>query len=137
MYVMQSLPSQQQALAGGIFNMLVRLSTTIALGISTAVYSSVAETPAGVADPMLGYTRAFQVSVALSGASVFFLPFIKLGTQGNWKEEEDVSRVENGKGRGEESRSVGVSDKSAGMSPPPPPPAPGQAVLVEKDGEKA
>ncbi|KAL5343903.1 hypothetical protein BJX70DRAFT_2559 [Aspergillus crustosus] len=41
MYIMQSLPPHQQSLAAGIFNMFIRLGTTIGLGISTAVYSSV------------------------------------------------------------------------------------------------
>ncbi|KAH8884833.1 hypothetical protein GQ53DRAFT_661204 [Thozetella sp. PMI_491] len=87
MYVMQSLPSHQQALAGGIFNTLFRLGSAIALGISTAVFSSVAATDAGRADPMLPYTRAFQVSIGLSCSALLFLPFIKLGTQGHTTHE--------------------------------------------------
>ncbi|KAL2133539.1 hypothetical protein VTI74DRAFT_2192 [Chaetomium olivicolor] len=83
MYVMQSLPSHQQALAGGIFNTLFRLGAAIALGVSTAVFTSVAGTPEAVADPMLPYCRAFQVSVGLSAGSFLFLPFVRLGTQGH------------------------------------------------------
>ena len=83
MYVMQSLPSHQQSLAGGIFNTMIRLCSTVSLGITTAVFSSTAISPAGEADPMLKFTRAWQVSLAMAGVSVFFLPFIKLGTQGN------------------------------------------------------
>ncbi len=82
MYVMQSLPSSQQGLAGGIFNTIIRLCTTVALGIETAVFSSVAGTAEGMADPMLKFTRAFQVSVAFAAAGVLFVPFIRLGTQG-------------------------------------------------------
>lgn len=80
---MQSLPTHQQGLAGGIFNMLFRLSTAVALGISTAVYTSVKGTNAGIENPMLPYTKTFYVSIALSGFSVLFLPFVRLGTQGN------------------------------------------------------
>ena len=84
MYVMQSLPSHQQALAGGIFNTLVRLSNVVAMGITTAVFSSVAVTPEGMADPTLKFTRAWQASIGMAGASLLFLPFLKgLGTQGN------------------------------------------------------
>ena len=68
MYVMQAFPSHQQALAGGIFSTLFRLGSAVALGISTAVFSSVKGTRAGMADPMLPYTRAFQVSIALRAA---------------------------------------------------------------------
>ncbi|KAF3007055.1 hypothetical protein E8E14_003030 [Neopestalotiopsis sp. 37M] len=83
MYVMSSLPPHQQSLAGGIFNVVIRLSSTAVMGITTAVFSSVELTPAGMADPMLKYTRTFQACVALAGASVLFAPFIRLGTQGN------------------------------------------------------
>lgn len=89
MYVMQSLPSHQQALAGGIFNTMVRLCSTLALGISTAVYGGVEQTEAGRQDPMLGYTRALQVSVALAAAGILFVPFIRVGTQGNDRLEDD------------------------------------------------
>lgn len=83
MYVMQSLPSHQQALAGGIFNTVFRLGAAIALGASTAVYSWASATPQGMADPMVPYAKAFQVSVGLSAGSFLFLPFVRLGTQGH------------------------------------------------------
>lgn len=90
MYVMQSLPSHQQALAGGIFSTIFRLGSAVALGISTAVFTSVkGSADAGTAtatlngqDPMLPYTRAFQVSIALGAVSFLFLPFVRVGTQG-------------------------------------------------------
>ncbi|KAI0840783.1 MFS general substrate transporter [Hypoxylon sp. FL0890] len=88
MYVMQSLPKHQQSLAGGIFNVVIRLSNAAVMGISTAVYSSVELTAEGMADPMLKFTRTFQVSVAFAAASVLFAPFIRLGTQGNHPKEE-------------------------------------------------
>ncbi|KAF4459173.1 major facilitator superfamily [Fusarium albosuccineum] len=53
MYVMQSLPIEQQSLAGGIFNMLIRLGSTIAIGVSTAVYSSVEAAQAEGADTVV------------------------------------------------------------------------------------
>lgn len=117
MYVMQSLPSHQQALAGGIFNTLFRLGAAIALGITTAVYSSVAATPAGIADPMLPYTRVFQVGIAMSGVSFFFLPFVRIGTQGhagNGGQTEEESGNENTSGNG--SGSEGEKGQSSGSS---------------------
>ena len=58
MYVMQALPSHQQSLAGGIFNMLIRLGSTIAIGISTAVYSSVEKTQGENGDIIVQIGRA-------------------------------------------------------------------------------
>lgn len=83
MYVLQSLPSHQQSLAGGIFNVVIRLSNTAVLGISTAIFSSVQTTPAGIADPILKYARTFQSTIALAAVGVLISPFIRLGTQGN------------------------------------------------------
>ena len=85
---MQSLPSNQQSLAGGIFSMLQRLGGTIALGISTAAYSSVAKAQAPGSDVDLPYQRAFNVSIGLAGLGCLLLPFIKLGTQGNTTDKE-------------------------------------------------
>ncbi|XDG09462.1 hypothetical protein ABKA04_009077 [Annulohypoxylon sp. FPYF3050] len=87
MYVMQSLPKHQQSLAGGIFNVVIRLANAAIMGISTAVFSSIELTPESVNNPMLKFTRTFQVSVAFAGVSVLFAPFIKLGTQGNHPKE--------------------------------------------------
>ncbi|KAK1836377.1 major facilitator superfamily domain-containing protein [Podospora conica] len=85
MYVMQSLPSHQQALAGGIFNTIFRLAAAISLGISTAVYTSFAGKTEVLEDPMLPYAKAFQVCIGLGAASFLFLPFVRLGTQGHSK----------------------------------------------------
>ncbi|KAI0132247.1 major facilitator superfamily domain-containing protein [Xylariales sp. AK1849] len=99
MYVMSSLPTHQQSLAGGIFNVVIRLSNTVVMGMTTAVFSSVELTSEGMADPMVKYTRTFQACVALAGLGLLFVPFIRLGTQGNTP--KDVTIVSN------------TSDKSA------------------------
>lgn len=88
---MQSLPTHQQALAGGIFNMLIRLGCTIAIGISTAVYSSVEEALPEGGDVFKPYKMAFYVSVGLAALSCFFVPFMRIGTQGNAPVEEAAS----------------------------------------------
>ncbi|KAL7627678.1 hypothetical protein AAE478_001872 [Parahypoxylon ruwenzoriense] len=105
MYVMQSLPKHQQSLAGGIFNVVIRLSNTAVMGISTAVYSSVELTPEGMADPMVKFTRTFQVSVAFAAVSLLIAPFIRLGTQGNHPEEESQEATD----QSEKSTVVAVS----------------------------
>ncbi|KAK5660539.1 hypothetical protein OQA88_13088 [Cercophora sp. LCS_1] len=93
MYVMQSLPSHQQALAGGIFNTIFRLGSAVALGISTAVFSTSQGTTEALANPMLPYAKAFQVSIGLSAASFLFLPFVRLGTQGHSTSAEPKGQV--------------------------------------------
>lgn len=83
MYVMQFLPAHQQGLATGVQNTLNRLSATVGVGIATAIYSSVDTTPLGMSHPMLKYTRTFEVSVGMAAVSVLFVPWLRLGTQGN------------------------------------------------------
>ncbi|KAI0398840.1 major facilitator superfamily domain-containing protein [Xylaria palmicola] len=97
MYVLQSLPSHQQSLAGGIFNVMIRLSNTAVLGITTAVFSSVESTPEGIADPILKYTRTFQTAVALAAAGLVISFFIRLGTQGNAPKVEVREEGETGR----------------------------------------
>jgi hypothetical protein len=92
MYVMQALPVHQQSLAGGIFNMLIRLGSTIAIGISTAVYSSVQVAQAEGGDVIRPYRMAIFVSVGLAGLSCLFIPFLRIGTQGNAPAEKDASQ---------------------------------------------
>ncbi|KAK3996780.1 major facilitator superfamily-domain-containing protein [Cladorrhinum sp. PSN332] len=83
MYVMQSLPSDKQALAGGMFQTIMKLGTAISLGVTTAVFESGGGTHRVTGDPMVPYTNAFRVSVGLSAAGFLFLPFIRVGTQGH------------------------------------------------------
>ena len=93
MYVMQALPPHQQSLAGGIFNMLLRLGTATSLGISTAVFSSLEDSPTGKSNVMWPYQRAFDVSIGLAGAGCLLVPFLRIGTQGN----EVANRDDDGK----------------------------------------
>lgn len=88
---MSALPSHQQSLAGGIFNMLIRLGTTIAIGISTAVFSSVEQTRAAEHNIIIPYKRAFDVGIGLAGLGCLFVPFLRLGTQGNAKKVDATS----------------------------------------------
>lgn len=101
MYVMQALPAHQQSLAGGIFNMLIRLSTTIALGISTAVYSSVEEAQGADGNVNTPFRMAYFVSVGLASLGCLFVVFLRMGTQGNSPaEKDDGDATDDGSGGG-------------------------------------
>ncbi|KAL4950441.1 major facilitator superfamily domain-containing protein [Aspergillus filifer] len=63
--VANSLPSNQQSLAAGIFNMFIRLGTTIGLG---------------------PFKAAFYVSVALAVTACLFVLFLRIGRHGVSKE---------------------------------------------------
>lgn len=79
-------------------NTLVRLASTVAMGIATAVYSSVEVSPQGMEQPMLKYTRTFQASLAMAALSVLVVPFIKVGTQGHYKRDDATQTITTEKG---------------------------------------
>lgn len=93
MYVMQSLPHEAQGLASGIMNTLIRLASTLSMGIATAVYATYEVRASNETEPMLKFTRTFQVSVALSALSVLFVPFIRIGTQGHHDQQQKTSPI--------------------------------------------
>lgn len=86
MYVMSSLPPDQQSVAGGLFNTVTRLVATIGLGIQTSIYNSAGGSAQG---PGAYHYRPYQATfwVSLVGAvlALFLVPFITIGKQGRRK----------------------------------------------------
>jgi hypothetical protein len=77
----------QASLAAGVIQTAYRLSVSIGLGITTAVYSSVQKTPKGMDDVTFPYVRVYICGVAFAAFSLAFLPFMRLEMQGS--EEKD------------------------------------------------
>jgi hypothetical protein len=46
MYVLSSMPTNKQSIAGSLFQTLTRLCTAVAYGIATAIYDAVQSSPA-------------------------------------------------------------------------------------------
>ncbi len=85
MYVMSSLPIFQQSVAGGLFNTIMRLSSSVGFGVSTAVFNGVdgSASDGGQLSPDYGKYRAtFFVALAGSGLSLLLLPFLTIKSQG-------------------------------------------------------
>lgn len=68
--------------------MFIRLGTTIIFGMSTAVYSSVKDTPEGEDNVFKPFQSAFYVSLGFAALACIFVPFLRIGTQGNSPKEE-------------------------------------------------
>ena len=89
MYVMSSLPSEQQSVAGGLFNTVIRLGATVGIGIQTSIYNSAGGASEGGG---LLHFRAYQATfwVSLVGAvlALGFVPFITIGRQGGRKHKD-------------------------------------------------
>ena len=85
MYVMSSLPTAQQSIAGGIFQTVTRLCMTVGFGITTALFNAVEKSPrmASYWDRATQpYTATFWFAVACSVVSIGLVPFLTLTTQG-------------------------------------------------------
>lgn len=82
MYVMSSLPSTQQSVAGGVFNTLGKMCVTIGLGIGGSVYASTSEGGDALQHIHRPYSLVFWFATAAAGASMLFVPFLSIGKQG-------------------------------------------------------
>ncbi|KIX03092.1 uncharacterized protein Z518_06642 [Rhinocladiella mackenziei CBS 650.93] len=86
MYVMSSLPSEQQSVAGGLFNTVTRLTATVGLGIQTSIYNSAGGSAEGAGSSRYRpYQATFWVSLVGSVVALFLVPFITIGRQGGRK----------------------------------------------------
>jgi MFS family permease len=86
MYVMSSLPSDQQSVAGGLFNTVTRLVATVGLGIQTSIYNSAGGSADGAgAIRYRPYQATFWVSLGGAVVALFLVPFLTIGRQGGRK----------------------------------------------------
>ena len=108
MYVLSSMPTNKQSIAGSLFQTLTRLCTAVSYGIATAIFNAVQKNP-----PTSGYYAHnaaapfaavfwFSAGVALPG--LLLVPFLKITTQGH---KGDTGRV---KGSGGIENELGLDD---------------------------
>jgi hypothetical protein len=100
MYVMSSLPPNQQSLAGGIFNTITKICSAIGLGISASIYNAESTGKAALQTTIKPYQSLFWFCVAVSGASLCFVPFLTIGTQGQESKASSVADFANEQGKG-------------------------------------
>jgi len=86
MYVMSSLPKEQQSVAGGLFNTVTRLAATVGVGIQTSVYNSAGGSAQGKGALLYRpYQATYWVSLVGSVMALFLVPFLTIGRQGGRK----------------------------------------------------
>ncbi|KAJ6051281.1 hypothetical protein N7499_010645 [Penicillium canescens] len=89
MYVMSSLPPSQQSIAGGIFNTVSKLCNNLGLGIATSVETSIVNKMTASTPAIQPYLAVYWYAAAAAGLSLFMVPFLTLGTQGNTESQDD------------------------------------------------
>lgn len=83
MYVMSSLPSEEQSVAGALLNTMARLASTIGIGVQTGVYSSLGGSAFGKGAQLYRpYQLTFWVSLAAAGLALLLVPFLTIKRQG-------------------------------------------------------
>lgn len=84
MYVMSALPSEQQSVAGGMFQTVTRLATTIGLGVATTVFAEAGgSTEVSGSAPWRPYQATFWVSLVGAVLGLALTPFLTIGRQGH------------------------------------------------------
>ena len=99
MYVMSSMPPSKQSVASGIFQTVAKLCMTLGLGIATAIFNSVQQSPnlASYWDKTTQpYTATFWYSVACGGSSICLVPFLTIGTQGGKAKQAAITSETSG-----------------------------------------
>lgn len=87
MYVLSSMPVNKQSIAGSLFQTLTRLCTAVSYGIATAIFDAVQNKPAKSGyyahNKVEPYAAVFWFSAATSFLGLFFVPFLRITTQGH------------------------------------------------------
>ena len=88
MYVMTTLPRDQQSVAGGLFNTVTRLSATVGLGVQTSIYNSLGGSAFGSGSQLYRpYQSTFWVSLVGAVFALFLVPFVTIKRQGSRPEK--------------------------------------------------
>ncbi|RMD39539.1 hypothetical protein DV735_g5600, partial [Chaetothyriales sp. CBS 134920] len=83
MYIMSSMPSDKQSVAGGLFNTVSRLIAAVGLGVQTSVFNAAGGAATGPDSiKYRPYQATFWVSLVGAVAGMALVPFTTIGTQG-------------------------------------------------------
>ncbi|KAJ4987499.1 Drug resistance protein [Stagonosporopsis vannaccii] len=97
MYVLSSMPTSKQSIAGSLLQTLTRLCTAVGYGIASAIFDAVQRSP-----PTSGYyannavapfAAVFWFAMGISFIAVLFVPFLRITTQGHKGDTGRVKRV--------------------------------------------
>jgi hypothetical protein len=87
LYVSKQMPSQS-SLAAGVLQTVMRLSVSLGLSITAAVYGSSLHTPEAQRDITFAFDRAFLCSILFAIIGILFVPFMRIEKQGGRPKSE-------------------------------------------------
>ncbi len=82
LYITSALPPSQSSLGAGILQTALRLSISVGLAITSAVYGATAQTPQGRSYPTFAFSRVFLCTIIFASLSLVIIPFLQIGRQG-------------------------------------------------------
>ncbi|KAH8648159.1 major facilitator superfamily domain-containing protein [Tricladium varicosporioides] len=77
LYVTKQMPTQA-SLAAGIIQTAYRLSVSVGLAITSAVYGTIKKSPKGHMDLTRAFQKAYICGIIFAAVSILFIPFMKL-----------------------------------------------------------
>ena len=87
MYIMSTFSFERQSVAGGLLQAITRLGGAIGLGISTAIFNAIIESPPRsgyyASDHVAPYAGAFWFATGCCIVTLFLVPFLTIKTQGH------------------------------------------------------
>jgi hypothetical protein len=81
LYVTQQMPTQS-SLAAGVLQTAMRLSVSLGLSITAAIYGSSLSNPHAQKDITYAYDRAYLCSIIFAAIGLLLTPFMRIGIQG-------------------------------------------------------
>ena len=78
----------QASLGAGVLQTAMRLSISLGLAITAAVYGSTSQSSSGISDATFPYERAFLCTIIFSVIGILFVPFMRIGRHGSKAESE-------------------------------------------------
>jgi hypothetical protein len=94
LYVSKQMPTQS-SLAAGVLQTAMRLSVSLGLSITAAVYGSSLSTPQARTDITFAFDRAYLCSILFAIIGLLFVPFMRIGKQGGRPEVEKEKSIYN------------------------------------------
>jgi hypothetical protein len=103
MYVLSSMPTNKQSIAGSLLQTLTRLCTAVGYGIATAIFDGVEDKPSTSGyyanNAIEPFAAVFWFSAGCAFVGTLFVPFLTIGTQGHKGDTGRVkANVESGSG---------------------------------------
>jgi ABC-type phosphate transport system permease subunit len=119
MYVLSSMPTNKQSIAGSLLQTLTRLCTAVGFGIATAIFDAVENKPSRSGyyanNAIEPFAAVFWFAVGCAFIGTLFVPFLKIGTQGH---KGDTGRVKTREGTIglDDGHTIAANEKSAESS---------------------